>query len=117
MKTQALYIQERPFWASVAPDIRNVKDAADAFESMLWQIVLKESFKSLPKGSFFNSGGEKGIYAQLVIWRLSDYISKTVDTDIGRAIYEKFSQGYRKAPSHPIYNKKQKTLGEVRHEG
>ncbi len=103
-------------WARVAPDIRSVKDAADAFESMLWQLVLKESFRSLPRGSFFNSGGEKGIYAQMVIWRLSDYLSKTLDTDLGRSIYQKFSEGYRGHTSRPIY-RGETSKGEVRHAG
>ncbi len=105
------------YWERVAPDIRSVRDAADAFESMLWQQVLKESFKSLPKGSFFNSRGEKSIYAQLVVWRLSDFLSKSSDTYIGRRIYEKFSQGYRKDAPLPIYNDGTKLKGEVRHEG
>ncbi len=109
-------VLEGGYWDRVAPDIRTVKDAADAFEAMLWEMVLKESFRSLPEGSFFNSRGEKGIYAQLVIWRLSEHLSKGMDTEIGRSIYEKFSQGYRSGHLPPIYNSR-KTEGEVRHEG
>ena len=109
-------VQEQLFygyWNSVAPDVRNVKDAADAFESMLWQMVLKESFKSLPEGSFFNSRGEKGIYSQIVIWKLADYVSKSVETEIGRKIYEKFSGVYRNTPPRPIYKVEEKHRGGV----
>ena len=102
------------YGGGVVPRIYSVKEAADAFESILWQQVLKESFRTVG-GDFFSEEGEKGIYMQLVLWRISDYMSKSVDTDIGRRIYEKFSQGYRNPASHPIY-KTRKTDGEVRHE-
>ncbi len=69
--------------------ISNMRDASKAFEAIFWGEVLKESFKSLDE-SFFKGKGEFGAYRDIVIWYLSDYISNSYDTEIGKALYEKF---------------------------
>ncbi|BAT71406.1 hypothetical protein TST_0600 [Thermosulfidibacter takaii ABI70S6] len=114
MNVNAQPIATVPYGGGLVPQVSNVKEAADAFESLLWQSVLKESFKTVgDDNSLFSGKGEKGIYLQLILWRLSDYLSKTMDTDIGREIYKKFSKGYRKPSPHPIYNNKKNGWGGV----
>ena len=69
--------------------ISNMKDASKAFEAIFWGEVLKESFKSLDE-PFFKGKGEFGAYRDIVIWYLSDYISNNYNTNIGKAVYDKF---------------------------
>ncbi len=70
---------------------QDIKKAAKGFEAILWEMVLKEAFKTIPEHSIFRKKGEIGIYRQIMLWSLSNYISENFETDLGKKIYEKFS--------------------------
>ncbi len=75
-------------------DKKDIKKAAKGFEAILWEMVLREAFKTLPKHSIFRVQGEMGIYREFMLWSLSNYMADSFNTDIGDKIYEKFSQRY-----------------------
>jgi len=62
-------------------------------------------FKTVSDEGIFSGRGKMGIYNQIMLWELSNYVSKNFETDIGKKIYEKFSaKDLSLPPSRTISN-------------
>jgi Rod binding domain-containing protein len=67
---------------------QQLRKACQDFESYFWRIVMKEAFKSLPKGSLLNKGGPTGIYIHMALGPFCDTLAENGDLGLAHTLYE-----------------------------